>query len=53
VAQRRTVGRRTGLKNLVERGVEVRVLMALAGSSNMATTQHYIDLRPAMLKAAV
>ena len=30
----------TGLKNL-------------AGHSNMATTQRYIDLRPAMLKAAV
>ena len=29
------------------------VLMALAGHSNMATTQRYIDLRPAMLKAAV
>jgi ketosteroid isomerase-like protein len=27
--------------------------MALAGHSNMATTQRYIDLRPAMLKAAV
>jgi hypothetical protein len=31
----------------------VQVLMALAGHSNMATTQRYIDLRPAMLKAAV
>jgi hypothetical protein len=31
----------------------VRTLMALAGHSNMATTQRYIDLRPAMLKAAV
>jgi integrase/recombinase XerD len=46
-------GRRTGLTNLAERGVGVRVLMALAGHSNMATTQRYIDLRPAMLKAAV
>jgi len=25
----------------------------LAGHSNMATTQRYIDLRPAMLKAVV
>ena len=32
-------GRRTGLPNLAERGVGVRVLMALAGHSNMATTQ--------------
>jgi len=31
--------RRTGLTNLAERGVGVRVLMALAGHSNMATTQ--------------
>ena len=46
-------GRRTGLTNLAERGVGVRVLMALAGHSNMATTQRYIDLRPAILKAAV
>ena len=46
-------GSRTGLTNLAERGVGVRVLMALAGHSNMATTQRYIDLRPAMLKAAV
>ena len=45
-------GRRTGLTNLAERGVGVRTLMALAGHSNMATTQRYIDLRPAMLKAA-
>jgi integrase/recombinase XerD len=46
-------GKRTGLTNLAERGVGVRTLMALAGHSNMATTQRYIDLRPAMLKAAV
>jgi integrase/recombinase XerD len=46
-------GRRTELTNLAERGVGVRVLMVLAGCSNMATTQRYIDLHPAMLKAAV
>lgn len=45
--------RRTGLTNLAQRGVGVRELMALAGYSNMATTQCYIDLRPAILKAAV
>ncbi len=44
VAQRRT---------LAERGAGVRTLMALAGHSNMATTQRYIDLRPAVIKAAV
>jgi len=31
----------------------VRTLMALAGHSNMATTQRYIDLRPAIIKAAI
>jgi integrase/recombinase XerD len=46
-------GRRTGLTNLAERGVGVRVLMALAGHRNMATTQRYIDLRPSIVKAAV
>jgi len=46
-------GRRTGLTNLAEHSVGVRVLMALAGYRNMATTQRYIDLHPAMLKAAV
>ena len=43
-------GKRTGLPNLEERCVGVRVIIALAGHSNMATTQRYIDLRPAMLK---
>lgn len=28
-------------------------LLALAGHSNKATTQRYIDLRPAVIKAAV
>ena len=46
-------GRRIGLTNLAERDVGVRVLVALARHSNMATTQRYIDLRPAVLKAAV
>ncbi len=46
-------GRRTGLTNLSERGVGVRTLMAIAGQENISTTQRYIDLRPAMLKAAV
>ena len=35
------------------RGVGERTLIELAGHSNMATTQRYIDLSPAMLKAAV
>ena len=37
--------------NLAERGVGVREPMALAGYSNMATTQYYIDLRFGMPKA--
>lgn len=38
-------GRRGFLTNLAEKGVSVRVMMALAGHRNMATTQRYIDLR--------
>ena len=36
-------GRRTGITNLADLGVGIRVLMASAGHSNMATTQRYID----------
>jgi len=43
----------TGLTNLAERSVEVLVLMALTGHSNMATTKSYIDVRAAMLKGAI
>ena len=46
-------GRRGFLTNLAERGISARVMMALAGHSNMATTQRYIDLRPGMLRNAV
>ncbi len=46
-------GRRTFLTNLAEKGVSVRVMMALAGHRNMATTQRYIDLRPGVLRNAV
>lgn len=46
-------GRRTGFINLAEWGAGERVLMALAGHSQMAITQRYIHLRPAMLKADV
>jgi integrase/recombinase XerD len=38
---------------LAEKGVSVRVMMALAGHANMATTQRYIDLRPGVLRNAV
>lgn len=46
-------GRRGFLTNLAEKGVSVRVMMALAGHSNMSTTQRYIDLRPGVLRKAV
>lgn len=44
-------GRRCGLTTLADKGV--RVLMALAGNSQIATTQRYIDLRPNVVRAAV
>ena len=46
-------GRRSGLTTLADKGVRVRVLMALAGHSQIATTQRYIDLRPSVIRAAV
>jgi integrase/recombinase XerD len=46
-------GRRSGLTTLADKGVSVRVLMALAGHSQIATTQRYIDLRPSVVRAAV
>lgn len=46
-------GRRGFLTNLAEKGVSVRVMMALAGHRNMSTTQRYIDLRPGVLRNAV
>jgi len=41
------------LTTLADKGVSVRVLMALAGHSQIATTQRYIDLRPSVVRAAV
>ncbi len=46
-------GRRTFITSLAAKGASVRVLASLAGHANISTTQRYIDLRPAMLKAAV
>jgi len=46
-------GRRSGLTTLADKGVSVRVLMALVGHSQIATTQRYIDLRPSVFRAAV
>lgn len=46
-------GRRGFLTNLAEKGIGVRVMMALVGHKNMSTTQRYIDLRPGVLRNAV
>jgi integrase/recombinase XerD len=46
-------GRRTFITKLADKGVGVRVLMALAGHKSIATTQRYIELTPTVMKAAV
>lgn len=46
-------GRRSRLTTLADKGVSVRVLMALAGHSQIATTQRYIDLGPSVVTAAM
>jgi integrase/recombinase XerD len=46
-------GRRSFITNLANKGVGVRVLMALAGHRNIATTQVYIDVNDSMQRAAV
>jgi len=45
-------GRRSFITTLANKGVGVRVLMALAGHRHMSTTQRYIDINDEMLKAA-
>ena len=46
-------GRRGFITALANKGVNVRVLMALAGHSNLSTTQRYIELNPSMMRSAV
>jgi integrase/recombinase XerD len=46
-------GRRTFLTKLADKGVGVRVLMALAGHKQLQTTLRYIELNPTVMKAAV
>lgn len=46
-------GRRGFLTSLADKGIHVRVLMALAGHRCIATTQRYIDLNPKMMRTAV
>jgi integrase/recombinase XerD len=46
-------GRRTFITTLANKGVGVRVLMALAGHRNITTTQLYIDINDEMKRIAV
>jgi integrase/recombinase XerD len=46
-------GRRGFLTRLSQKGVSVRVMMQLAGHSQMSTTQRYLDTRPDILRNAV
>lgn len=46
-------GRRTFITELANKGVGVRVLMALAGHRNISTTQAYIDINDGMKRRAV
>jgi|ERR1035438_1596721 integrase/recombinase XerD len=46
-------GRRTFLTALAEKGVNVRVIMQLAGHRSMATTQRYIEANPEMIRRAL
>jgi integrase/recombinase XerD len=45
--------RRTFITTLAHKGVNVRVLAALAGHKSIATTQRYIELNENVLRAAV
>ena len=46
-------GRHTFISGLAHKGVSVRVLAALAGHRNIATTQRYIELNDHVLREAV
>jgi integrase/recombinase XerD len=46
-------GRRTFITTLAHKGVNVRVLAALAGHKHIGTTQRYSDLNENVLRAAV
>lgn len=46
-------GRRTFITNLAHKGVSAKVLMTLAGHSDLSTTQRYIDVNDKMLLEAV
>ncbi|WP_421696180.1 tyrosine-type recombinase/integrase [Aestuariivirga sp.] len=46
-------GRRSFITQLAHKGVNVRVLAALAGHKNISTTQRYIELNENVLRTAV
>lgn len=46
-------GRRSFITRLANKGINVRLLAALAGHSNIQVTQRYIDVNPDQLSAAV
>lgn len=46
-------GRRSFITQLAHKGVNVRVLAALAGHKNISTTQRYIELNENVLRSAV
>ena len=48
-----TIARELGITSLANKGVSVRVLMALASHKNLSTTQRYIELNPSMMRSAV
>ena len=45
--------RRTGITNLADKGVSVRVLQSIARHANLSTTQCYIDVNDAMKRKAI
>ena len=45
--------RRTGITNLADKGVSVRVLQSIARYANISTTQAYIDVDDAMKRKAI
>ena len=46
-------GRRGYISKLSDKGVGVRILMALAGHKSLQTTLRYMELNPSVMKAAV
>ena len=45
--------RRTGITNLADKGVSVRVLQSICRHANISTTQAYIDVNDAMKRKAI